>query len=132
RDITQLCLHGASCLEGIEPQRLIAFSKAMEFNQLTDRASAFVGIDAKTVAPDARLAAKGIAPPAEEMLPAAEVSPSGDLFPSPPPPRPTAWWLRARRKPPRPRSSTRATTPSRSSPRWMTGSPRRGAKARLR
>src|SRR5262249_27755161 len=29
--------------------------------------------------------AKGIAPPAEEMLPAAEVSPSGDLFPSPPP-----------------------------------------------
>src|SRR5262245_54947093 len=86
RDITQLCLDGASCLEGIQPQRLIAFSKAMEFNQLTDRASAFVGIDPKTVAPDARLAAKGIAAPAEELLPAAEAPPpSGDLFPRPPP-----------------------------------------------
>src|SRR5262245_16922910 len=95
REIQQLCLDGASCLEGVDPQRLIAFSKAMEFNDLTRRASAFVGIDANSVAPDARLAAKGIAAPDEEMLPPdTEVEPpapapaapaqpaaTGELFP---------------------------------------------------
>jgi DNA polymerase I len=87
RDLPELCLDGASCLEGIKPERLIAFSKAMEFNDLTRRASAFVRIDPDTVAPDARLAAKGIAAPAEEVLePEAEVQPpQTDLFPSPRP-----------------------------------------------
>jgi DNA polymerase I len=83
RAIDDLCLDGASCLEGINPQRLIAFSKAMEFNDLTRRASAFVKIDPDTVPPDPRLAAKGIAAPAEEMLePEAELppAPAGDLF----------------------------------------------------
>src|SRR5215203_3296686 len=55
-----LCLEGASCLEGIDPQRLVAFSKAMEFTDLTRRASAFLNIDPNTVAPDPRIAAKGI------------------------------------------------------------------------
>src|SRR4051812_13039004 len=83
REIHQLCLDGASCLEGVDPQRLIAFSKAMEFSDLTRRASAFVGIDANGVAPDLRLAAKGIAAPAEEMLPPEEEDrpATGDLFP---------------------------------------------------
>jgi DNA polymerase I len=58
--IHRLCLDGASCLEGIEPARLIAFSKAMEFHDLTRRASAYVGIDPDSVAPDPRFAAKGI------------------------------------------------------------------------
>jgi DNA polymerase-1 len=58
--IHRLCLDGASCLEGINPKRLIAFSKAMEFTDLTRRASAYVGIDPDSVAPDPRLAAKGI------------------------------------------------------------------------
>jgi DNA polymerase I len=89
RGIDQLCLDGASCLEGIEPQRLIAFSKAMEFTDLTRRAAAFVGIDANTVAPDPRIAAKGIGGPADELIePEAEAAPpvSGDLFPAPRPP----------------------------------------------
>src|SRR5947199_21853 len=84
--LDRLCLQGASCLEGIEPHRLIAFSKAMEFTDLTRRASAFVGIDPETVAPDPRLAAKGIAAPDLEVVerkvdgvPAA--ARTGELFP---------------------------------------------------
>jgi DNA polymerase-1 len=86
RDIHEFCLDGASCLQGIKPERLIGFSKAMEFTDLTRRAAAFVGVDANSVAPDARLAAKGIAPPAEEILqPDAEVrqAQTGDLFAPP-------------------------------------------------
>jgi DNA polymerase I len=96
REIHQLCLDGTSCLEGVDPQRLIAFTKAMEFNDLTRRAAAFVGIDANSIAPDARLANKGIAAPDEEMLePETEIerAPPGDLFPTRPPrpvPRPAA------------------------------------------
>src|SRR5262249_29437417 len=88
RAIHQLCLDGASCLEGIDPQRLIAFSKAMEFNDLTRRTAAFVGLDANSIAPDPRLAAKGIAAPDEEMLAPEEESPpaAGDLSPNPRPP----------------------------------------------
>ncbi len=88
--IDRLCLDGASCLEGVDPTRLIAFSKAMEFHDLTRRASAFVKIDPDSVAPDPRLAAKGIAAPAEDMLePEAEVRRTqGDLFPAPRPERP--------------------------------------------
>jgi DNA polymerase-1 len=67
--IGQLCLDGASCLEGIEPARLIAFSKAMEFGDLTRRASAYVGIDPDTVAPDPRIAAKGIGADTGDLQP---------------------------------------------------------------
>src|SRR5215475_13324408 len=91
RPIHQLCLDGASCLEGVDPQRLIAFSKAMEFNDLTRRAAAFVKIDPDSVKPDARLAAKGIAAPEEEILaPATELplGETGDLFPDAPPAAP--------------------------------------------
>jgi len=94
RPIDQLCLDGSSCLEGVEPQRLIAFSKAMEFNDLTRRASAFVGIDPDSVAPDARLAAKGIAAPDAEML-----EPEAEIEPAEPAPR-------AERAPPAARSQT--------------------------
>src|SRR5262244_2899984 len=79
REIHLLCLDGASCLEGVDPQRLIAFAKAMEFNDLTRRASAFVGIDPDSVAPDARLAAKGIAAPSAEIL-----EPEPDIEPAEP------------------------------------------------
>src|SRR5947209_7671109 len=88
--IDRLCLEGASCLEGVEPHRLIAFSKAMEFNDLTRRASALLGIDPNTVTPDARFAAKGIGAPAIEMIEAqaAQTPPTipapattGELFP---------------------------------------------------
>src|SRR5256714_4377446 len=88
--IDRLCLAGTSCLEGIEPHRLIAFSKAMEFTDLTRRASAFVGIDPNTVAPDPRFAAKGIAAPALEIVeattatraPAAGAAVTGEMFPA--------------------------------------------------
>jgi DNA polymerase I len=63
-----LCLEGASCLEGIDPQRLVAFSKAMEFTDLTRRASAFLNIDPNTVAADPRIAAKGIGAPDLEVV----------------------------------------------------------------
>jgi len=79
REIHLLCLDGASCLEGVDPQRLIAFAKAMEFNDLTRRASAFVGLDPDSVAPDARLAAKGIAAPSAEIL-----EPEPDIEPAEP------------------------------------------------
>ena len=91
RRIEQLCLDGASCLEGIDPQRLIAFSKAMEFTDLTRRASAFVGIDPNTVAPDPRIAAKGIGSPTDEIIELeaeAERPSGGDLFEAPTPRRP--------------------------------------------
>src|SRR5437588_4323142 len=88
--LDRLCLAGASCLEGIESHRLIAFSKAMEFSDLTRRASALLGIDPNTVTPDARFAAKGIGAPAIEMIEAqaAQAPPTipapattGELFP---------------------------------------------------
>src|SRR5205823_14823233 len=87
--IDRLCLDGASCLEGVEPHRLIAFSKAMEFTDLTRRASAFVGIDPNTVAPDPRFAAKGIGAPELEIVeattatraPAPGAAVTGELFP---------------------------------------------------
>jgi DNA polymerase-1 len=71
---------------------LIAFLKAMEFSSLTRRVAEAAGIDAGKVAPDARLAPKGIAAPVAEMLaPEAEVArPKTDLFEEPrrPPTRP--------------------------------------------
>ncbi len=69
--IHTLCVDGASCLEGVDPTRLIAFSKAMEFTDLTRRASAFVGIDANSVAPDPRFAAKGIGIDVGDLQPVA-------------------------------------------------------------
>src|SRR5262249_722651 len=66
--LDRLCLDGATCLEGADPTTLIAFIKAMEFPGLLKRVSEHLGIDASKIAPDARLAAKGIAPPVEEML----------------------------------------------------------------
>ncbi|HKF99226.1 MAG TPA: DNA polymerase I [Xanthobacteraceae bacterium] len=87
--LERLCLDGASCLEGGEPKTLIAFLKAMEFTALTKRVSEQTGVNADTIAPDARLAAKGIAAPEEEILePEAEIehARTGDLFPAPPPP----------------------------------------------
>src|SRR4051794_15176625 len=81
--LDRLCLAGASCLEGIEPHRLIAFSKAMEFSDLTRRASALLGIDPNTVTPDARFAAKGTGPPALEIVEATAA-------PMPPTPATTA------------------------------------------
>jgi DNA polymerase I len=85
-----LCLEGASCLEGIDPQRLVAFSKAMEFTDLTRRASAFLNIDPNTVAPDPRIAAKGIGAPDLEIVERTPDAPervsdgparTGELFP---------------------------------------------------
>jgi len=115
--IDRLCLDGASCLEGVDPTRLIAFSKAMEFHDLTRRASAFVKIDPDSVAPDPRLAAKGIAAPAEDMLePEAEVPRTqADLFPAP--------------RPRTPNSRIPAIRPSTSSRRSIRGSRKRRARA---
>ena len=89
--LDRLCLAGASCLEGVEPHRLIAFSKAMEFSDLTRRASALLGIDPNTVTPDARFAAKGTGAPALEIVEATAAtatttavptsSTTGELFP---------------------------------------------------
>ena len=55
--LDRLCLDGASCLEGVEPHRLVAFAKAMEFTDLTRRAAAFVGLDPNTVEADPKLRA---------------------------------------------------------------------------
>src|SRR4029077_13230299 len=77
-----LCPPGGACLGGGEPHRLIAFSKAMEFNDLTRRASALLGIDPNTVTPDARFAAKGIGAPALEIV-EAEAAPTPPMPPMP-------------------------------------------------
>jgi DNA polymerase I len=71
-------------------KRLIAFLKAMEFSSLTRRVAEAAGIDASKIAPDARLAPKGIgAPDAEMLAPETEIArPRDDLFE--PPPRPAA------------------------------------------
>jgi DNA polymerase-1 len=68
-------------------KRLIAFLKAMEFSSLTRRVAEAAGVDAAKVAPDARIAPKGIGAPVAEMLaPEAEVArPRGDLFEPPAP-----------------------------------------------
>jgi DNA polymerase-1 len=89
--LDRLCLGGASCLEGGDPKRLIAFLKAMEFTSLTSRVAEQTGINAVAIAPDLRLAAKGIGEPSEEMAGAAperEPGTTGELFPAPPPPAP--------------------------------------------
>jgi DNA polymerase-1 len=86
--LDRLCVDGASCLEGGDPKRLIAFLKAMEFTSLTTRVAEQMGINAIAIAPDARLAPKGIAGPADEMLePEAEIerAETGDLFGTPQP-----------------------------------------------
>jgi DNA polymerase-1 len=85
--LDRLCLEGATCLEGADPTTLIAFIKAMEFPSLLKRVSEQLGIDASKIAPDARLAPKGIAAPEAEMLaPEAEVARAKtDLFEEPPP-----------------------------------------------
>jgi DNA polymerase I len=87
--LDRLCLDGATCLEGAEPTTLIAFLKAMEFPSLLKRVSEQLGIDASKIAPDARLAAKGIAAPEAEILtPETEVTPpKTDLFEEPRPVR---------------------------------------------
>jgi DNA polymerase I len=68
-------------------KQLIAFLKAMEFSSLTRRVAEAAGVDPGKVAPDARLAPKGIGAPVAEMLaPEAEVArPRGDLFEPPSP-----------------------------------------------
>jgi DNA polymerase-1 len=73
-------------------KQLIAFLKAMEFSSLTRRVAEAAGVDAAKVAPDARIAPKGIGAPVAEMLaPEAEVArPRGDLFEPPPAGRPPA------------------------------------------
>src|SRR5215831_17170624 len=90
--LDRLGLEGASCLKGGDAKALIAFLKAMEFTSLINRVAEQTGVDAKAIAPDARLAPKGIDAPAEEMLaPQAEIrhGETGDLFPPPrPPPAP--------------------------------------------
>src|SRR3984893_8880586 len=85
--LDRLCLEGATCLEGADPTALIAFIKAMEFPSLLKRVSEQLGIDPSKTAPDARLAAKGIAAPEAEILaPEAEVvPPNTDLFEEPRP-----------------------------------------------
>src|SRR5215467_6324002 len=85
--LDRLCLEGATCLEGAEPTSLIAFLKAMEFPSLLKRVSEQLGIDPSKIAPDARLAAKGIAAPEVEILaPETEVTPpKTDLFEEPRP-----------------------------------------------
>src|ERR1700720_4671877 len=87
--LDRLCLEGATCLEGADPTTLIAFIKAMEFPSLLKRVSEQLGIDASKIAPDARLAPKGIAAPAAEILaPETEVTPpKTDLFEEPRPVR---------------------------------------------
>ncbi len=87
--LDRLCLDGASCLEGGDPKRLIAFLKAMEFTSLITRVAEQMGINAIAIPPDARLAPKGIAGPADEMLePEAEIerAETRDLFEAPRPP----------------------------------------------
>jgi len=71
-------------------KRLIAFLKAMEFNSLTRRVAEAAGVDPGKIAPDARIAPKGIGAPEAEMLaPETEIArPRDDLFE--PPPRPAA------------------------------------------
>jgi DNA polymerase-1 len=94
--LERLCLDGASCLEGGDARTLIAFLKAMEFTALTNRVAEQVGIDANAIAPDARLAAKGITAPEEEILERpAEVRPvpAGDLFAAPRAPASDEAWL---------------------------------------
>jgi DNA polymerase-1 len=86
--LDRLCLDGASCLEGGDPKRLIAFLKAMEFTSLITRVAEQLGINAIAIPPDARLAPKGIAGPADEMLePEAEIerAETRDLFEAPRP-----------------------------------------------
>ena len=86
--LDRLCLDGASCLEGGDPKRLIAFLKAMEFTSLIMRVAEQMGINAIAIPPDARLAPKGIAGPADEMLePEAEIerAETRDLFAAPRP-----------------------------------------------
>jgi DNA polymerase-1 len=95
--LDRLCLDGASCLEGGDPKHLIAFLKAMEFTNLINRVAEQMGINAVAIAPDARLAPKGIAAPEEEVLePETEIAraETGDLFaperPAPPAARPAS------------------------------------------
>jgi DNA polymerase-1 len=55
----ELCLDGASCLQGGDGKGLIAFLKAMEFTSLTKRAAEAMDIDADAIEPDPRLRADG-------------------------------------------------------------------------
>jgi DNA polymerase-1 len=68
-----LCLDGASCLQGGDGKGLVAFLKAMEFTSLTKRAAEAMDIDADAVEPDPRLRADG------------SLFPSPNEEPSPPP-----------------------------------------------
>ena len=80
--LEQLCLDGQSCLEGRDPQRLIAFLKAMEFSTLTKRAGETLGVDPDTIEADPRLRADASLFPAPDVSPAQSeaVAVPGDLF----------------------------------------------------
>jgi DNA polymerase-1 len=77
--LDDLCLDGASCLEGGDGKQLVAFLKAMEFSSLTKRAAEALEIDADAIAPDPKLRAdKSLfpAPDVGDAAPAIEPSPS--------------------------------------------------------
>ncbi|MGE3831186.1 MAG: DNA polymerase I [Parvibaculaceae bacterium] len=55
--LDDLCLKGASCLEGGDAKTLIAFLRAMEFTSLTKRVAEVTGVDANEIAPEPKFAA---------------------------------------------------------------------------
>ena len=54
--LDDLCLKGASCLEGGDAKTLVAFLRAMEFTSLTKRVAEATGIEASEIAPDPKFA----------------------------------------------------------------------------
>jgi DNA polymerase-1 len=54
--LDDLCLKGASCLEGGDAKTLVAFLRAMEFTGLTKRVAEATGIEASEIAPDPKFA----------------------------------------------------------------------------
>jgi DNA polymerase-1 len=76
-----LCLDGASCLQGGDGKQLIAFTKAMEFSALTKRAAEALSIDANEIEADPRLRADGALFPSPDIG-----TPSPLESPSLPPP----------------------------------------------
>ena len=45
----------ALCLDGVDPKRLVAFLKAMEFTSLTNRVAEALGVEAEAIDPDPKL-----------------------------------------------------------------------------
>ena len=75
--LDDLCLKGASCLEGGDPKTLVAFLRAMEFTTLTKRVAEVTGIDANEIAPEPKFAAgprpDALAAPADDAASAPAV-----------------------------------------------------------